>query len=82
MKLTLMAVTKESEEWAMKYENFAKEKDGELQVVALQKQWEYNHVKLTHLQGEVVIVNEEVLEKYERNSATLLIMGWWLCTKG
>jgi hypothetical protein len=82
MKLALMVITKESEDWAMKYEKFAKEKDGELQAVVLERQWEDNHVKLTHFQGEVVIVNEENLEKYERNSATLSILGWWLCTKG
>jgi hypothetical protein len=35
---------------------------------------------LTHLQGEAVVADEEVLEKLERNSTTLPIMGWWLCT--
>jgi hypothetical protein len=29
----------------------------------------------------VVVADEEVLENFERNFATLLIMGWWLCTK-
>ncbi len=33
------------------------------------------------LHGEAVAANEEVLEKLERNFATLLIMGWWLCMK-
>jgi hypothetical protein len=29
----------------------------------------------------VVVADKEVLEKFERNFATLLIMGRWLCTK-
>jgi hypothetical protein len=37
MKLALMVVTKASENWAMKYETLAKEKDGEFKVVALQR---------------------------------------------
>jgi hypothetical protein len=36
---------------------------------------------LTHLQGEAVVADEEMLEKLERNFATLSTMGWWLCTK-
>ncbi len=81
MKLALMVVTKKNEEWNVKYEILAKDKDGELKVITLQRQWEDNHVRLTHLQGEVVIVNEKVLEKLEKNFAALSIMGWWLCTK-
>ncbi len=81
MKLTLMAITKKNEEWNVKYEILAKEKDGELKVITLQRQWENNHVRLTHLQGEMVIVNEKVLEKLEKNFVALSIMGWWLCTK-
>ncbi|CAK9267606.1 unnamed protein product [Sphagnum jensenii] len=81
MKLALMAVTKESEEWAMKYEKLAKEKDGELRAAGLQRQWEDSHARQTHLQGEVGAADDEVLEKLERNSAALSIMGWWLCTK-
>jgi len=81
MKLALMAVTKKNEEWNVKYEILAKDKDGELKVITLQRQWEDNHVRLTHLQGEVVIVNEKVLEKLEKNFVVLSIMGWWLCTK-
>ncbi|CAK9190269.1 unnamed protein product [Sphagnum troendelagicum] len=81
MKLALMAVTKESEEWAMKYEKLAKEKDGELRAAGLQRQWEDSHARLTHLQGEAGAADDEVLEKLERNSAALSIMGWWLCTK-
>jgi len=81
MKLTLMAITKKNEEWDVKYEILAKEKDGELKVITLQRQWENNHVRLTHLQGEMVIVNEKVLEKLEKNFVALSIMGWWLCTK-
>jgi hypothetical protein len=37
MKLALMAVIKESEEWAMKYETLAKEKDGEFKIITLQR---------------------------------------------
>jgi len=81
MKLTLMAITKKNEEWDVKYEILAKEKDGELKVITLQRQWENNHVRLTHLQGEMVIANEKVLEKLEKNFVALSIMGWWLCTK-
>ncbi len=65
----------------MKYETLAKEKDGQLKVVALQRQWEDNHFRLTHLQGEVVDVDEKMLEKLENNFVALSIMGWWLCTK-
>ncbi len=81
MKLALMAVTKESEEWAVKYEKLAKEKDGQLRAAGLQRQWEDSHARPTHLQGEAGAVDDEVLEKLERNSAALSIMGWWLCTK-
>ncbi len=70
-----------NEKWAVKYETIAKEKDGELKVVALQRQWEENNVRLTHLQGEVVVIDEKMLEKLENNFAALSIMGWWLCTK-
>jgi len=49
MKLTLMVVIKESEEWVVKYEALAKEKDGEFRATTLQRQWEDIHVKLTHL---------------------------------
>ncbi|CAM6042219.1 unnamed protein product [Sphagnum compactum] len=81
MKLALMAVTKESEEWAMKYEKLAKEKDGELRAAALQRQCEDSHARLICLQDEAGAADDEVLEKLERNSAALSIMGWWLCTK-
>jgi hypothetical protein len=49
MKLALMVVTKENEEWVMKYETIVKEKDGEFKVVALQRQWEDNQVRLTRV---------------------------------
>ncbi len=44
----------------MKYETLAKEKDGELKVIALQRQLEDNHVRLTYLQSEVVVADEKV----------------------
>jgi hypothetical protein len=44
-------------------------------------QWEDSHAKLTYLQGDSGAADDEVLEKLERNSAALSIMGWWLCTK-
>lgn len=81
MKLALMVVTKENEAWDVKYETHVNQKDGKFKGVVFQRQWEDNHVKLTHLQGEAIVANEEVLEKLERNSATLSIMGWWLCIK-
>jgi len=37
IKLALMVITKESEDWAMKYETLAKEKDGEFKAIALQR---------------------------------------------
>jgi hypothetical protein len=49
MKLMLMAIINESEEWVVKYEALAKEKDGEFRATSLQRQWEDIHVKLTHL---------------------------------
>jgi len=67
--------------WELGYEIWHTCKDGEFKGIALQKQWEDNHVRLTYLQGEAVVVDEEVLEKFEKNFATLSIMGWWLCTK-
>jgi len=47
MKLALMVITKENEEWVMKYETLAKEKDGEFKVTTFQRQWEDNQVRLT-----------------------------------
>jgi hypothetical protein len=37
MKLALMAITKESINWAMKYETLAKEKDGGFKAVTFQR---------------------------------------------
>lgn len=37
MKLTLMAIINESEEWVVKYEALAKEKYGELKAKTLQR---------------------------------------------
>ncbi len=37
MKLALMAVTKESVDWAMKYETLVKEKDGGFKALAFQR---------------------------------------------
>jgi hypothetical protein len=62
----------------MKYETLAKEKDEEFKLVAFQRKWENIHAKPTHLQGEVVTINEIVLEKLEKNFATLSIEGWWV----
>jgi hypothetical protein len=56
-------------------------KMGSSKIVSLQRQWEENHVSLTHLQGEVVAAYENMLKNLEKNFATLSIMGWWLCTK-
>jgi len=47
MKFALMVVTKENEEWVVKYETLAKDQDGEFKVAAFQKQWEDNQVRLT-----------------------------------
>jgi len=49
MKLALMVITKENEEWVMKYETLAKEKDGEFKVTTFQRQWEDNQVRLTRV---------------------------------
>ncbi len=49
MKLALMVITKENEEWVVKYETLAKQKDGEFKVASLQRQCEDNQVRLTRV---------------------------------